>query len=170
MTTDYTTLKPGTIMVTTTGGWLAIWIRLATFSRVNHAAVFEGVIEGIPTIIEATPGAGLVRSHADTYPDALWWRSQPIPDEQRASVARYSALLLGRKYGFLDIFALFLNNIGLGWIGWVKYQLKRTDRLICSQAVTLAETHAGVVLFPNKVAGAVSPGDIAELIFESENA
>ena len=168
--TNYDTLKPGTAFVTQTNGLLAFFIRLFTFSRWNHAGIYMGVVNGVPSVIEATPGKGLVLSPAAYYPNAVYWRQQPTTDEQNTAICAHSCSLLGTPYGFLDIAALGLNNLRLGRLPWVTHRLGRVDRLICSQHVDWVMQLAGFELFSDgRLAGAVSPGDEAQRFLEQES-
>jgi uncharacterized protein YycO len=138
------------------GGW---FIRLGTFSRYNHAFI----VGPGGTIVEAWPG-GARYGHISQYPKARYnWRTT-LPDEIREEVWKNAESMLGTKYGWLDILALSLRFFGLRW-GWIEARIKRQDRLICSQLVTLAYARAGVHLFDDgRLAQDVTPGDLADIL------
>ena len=154
--------KPGTIFVVSTTGWAARAIQIFTLSRVNHTGIYAG--NGL--VYEATPDRGFVLSAASNYPNAIWLHTYPLTDAQGLLVVACCKRLIGRRYNFVDIVALGLNNWGIH-PAWVRKRLADTSRLICSQAVDYAYQLAGIHLFSDgRTPGAVSPGDIAELAFE----
>jgi cell wall-associated NlpC family hydrolase len=149
----------GSYGVTATGGWAGWFIRLGTFSRYNHAFIVgpNGVI------VEANP-TGAEIGHISQYPKARYNLHTSLPDATREQIWRNAEALLGTKYGWLDILALSLRFFGLRW-GWIEARIKRQDRLICSQLVTLAYARAGVHLFDDgRLAQDVNPGDLADIL------
>lgn len=159
------TPRPGSMGVVRTHGWAAFGIRLFTFSRYNHAVVCVSDNH----LVEAQP-SGAVLNNLHTYDGNVeWWETQPVSDGVAQAIANRAIDQLGKPYGWLDLIALGLNNLGFH-NKRVLRRLARTDRLICSQLVDYANLLAGVQLYADgRSPGAVSPGDLAELMFEAES-
>jgi len=81
-----------------------------------------------------------------------------------ADVAAAALALLGTPYGFVDIVALGLADLGLRqW--WLERVVDRQHALVCSQLVDQACLNAGVHLFTDgRMPGRVDPGDLQRLI------
>ncbi|MDX3260812.1 hypothetical protein PV336_16465 [Streptomyces sp. MI02-2A] len=151
----------GSFVVIRTGGLWAWLIRLGTFSRYNHAAIAGR--DGL--LVEADP-SGARYNHIENYPKSRYNAHTAIPEATREQIWQNAVGLLGRKYGWLDIFALSLSFFGLRF-GWIADRIKRQDRLICSQLVVLAYAQAGVYLFDDgRLAQDVTPGDLADLLID----
>lgn len=155
----------GTIFVLCSNGWMADLIKLLTRSRVNHT----GVALGDGRTVEAMPRGATIGREQDG-PNVIWGTDLlAMIEAQRpgagARIAAEALRLVGRPYGFLDIFALGLTAIGLRW-GWLERIVGRQDRLICSQLVDLACLNAGVHLYdkPPRLPQNVTPGDIEWLV------
>ncbi len=81
-----------------------------------------------------------------------------------ADVAAAALKLLGTPYGFVDIAALDLADVGLRQ-RWLERVVDRQHALICSQLVDQACPNAGVRLFTDgRMPGRVDPGDLQRLI------
>ncbi len=152
----------GSYGVVSTNGIAGWFIRLGTFSRYNHAFI----VGPGGLLVEADP-KGAQYGHIANYPTARYNLYYPhIPDATRAQIWKNAEALLGRKYGWLDIFALSLRFFGLRFDG-IEERIKRQDRLICSQLVVLAYAQAGVYLFDDgRLAQNVNPGDLADLLVD----
>lgn len=153
----------GDYFVTRTGGWVAKVIRLVTHSKVNHAGVYVGA----GRIVEAQPhGARL--TFASDYPHAVW-SHVPLTTGQRATLRFNAMLVLGTPYGFLDIVALaYAKVLRRATPRFIRRQVERSDRLICSQLVDVVYQRAGIKLFNDgRPAEDVTPGDLYDLIQES---
>jgi uncharacterized protein YycO len=158
---DTVTPQPGDFVVFHTGTFpsAAWWIQVGTRSRWNHAAIYVG--DG--NVVEANPG-GVRVTALNTYPrDEYIVSDLALSSWQRAKIVKYARSELGTPYGWLDILALALVNLGFGKPGgWIVNRAKRDDRLVCSQLVANAYVLAGIAIGPD--AWAVSPGDIAEYL------
>ena len=176
-----TTPQPGDYFVTRTGGWIAAAIRWATNSTVNHAGIYVGHVDGYrkPQLVEARPGGAGFRD-ADAYPEAIWSTDRlPAPlrpsDGQRAAICAAARQSLGTPYGFWDIVAIAFAQKRLGsrvsvvkalhdqpW--WVR-RICSSRTEICSQAVSLAYTTAGINLYDDgRLPSLISPGDLLALL------
>ena len=172
---------PGDYFVTRTNGFIAAAICWATNGTVNHAGIYVGHVNGYtkPQVIEARPGGAGYRD-ADAYPQAVWSTGR-LPAAltptagQRIAIVAAAHDSLGTPYGFWDIAAIALAQKRLGsrvsvvkalkdqpW--WVKRIMsQRTE--ICSQAVALADSKAGINLFTDgRLPGLVSPQDLRALL------
>lgn len=150
----------GDYFVTSTGGKVALIIRLILHSPVNHAGVYVG--GGF--IVEGQPG-GARLGHSASYPHAIWSTIDLTPTE-RAAICRKALALQGTQYSFLDIAALaYAKVLKRATPPFIKRRVERSDRLICSQLVDLCYQAAGIHLFADgHPAEDVTPGDLYDLI------
>lgn len=166
-------LRPGDYGLVTRepGTWLdhvgQRLIEWGTESPYCHAFVYAG--DGI--IIEA---ARRVRAAPVTRYDDVIWSSGRLPAGlepsplQRGGIAAAARGYVGERYNFLDIVAIGLAQARLGrevtgkeW--WVK-RLSDDHMQICSQLVVNAYRAAGINMFPGRLSGLVSPGDLGKLL------
>ena len=135
-------------------------IRLFTWSRYDHSFIYIGN----NLIVEAQP-SGAIISSLDKY--AAYHKvvcNDELTDEQRAGICKTAIKLVGRPYGFLDIVYLALATLGLK-SDYILNQVRREDRLICSQLVAISGILNGVNWScgkPNPCL--VTPADLAERI------
>lgn len=156
------TPRPGDYGVVKTNGIVAKLIRLGTLSRWNHAVI---CIEG-DLLVEARP-VGVSFGKASSYEHIAWNQHESITDEQRAEIVDYAVAQIGKPYGFLDIFTIFLRIVGLR-VPPVKLwnKLSKREGFICSELVAEAYDKASFTLI-NKPLNLVTPGDLAErLIYQ----
>ncbi len=137
-------------------------IRLVTRSPVNHAGVCLG---GAGTVEAKMRGAIIGREHPGAINGtallANLERQRPGVGTEIAAAARK---LVGTPYGFVDIAALGLADLGLRQ-RWLEKVLDRQHALICSQLVDQACLNVGVHLFSDgRMPGRVDPGDLKRLI------
>jgi hypothetical protein len=190
-------LKPGDFFVSSTGfggnltaKLLSRLVQWGTDSKVNHAGIYVGVIDGVPSVVEAQPGGARYAPVAQYLSGNSYWaspmmvgeRSDRAPgheDTLRALIVYHAEATVGTPYGYLDIIAIaiaqrrFEKMFGdvidskhpwdqQPW--WVK-RLCRKDRLICSQLVDEVYRKSGVHLFDDgRLPQLVSPGDLHQLI------
>lgn len=168
-------LQPGDFGVTPTyGNWsdrfIGWAIRYGTGSPVNHAVLYLG--DG--KLIEARPGGAGINNW-DAYGSNMIWSAGRLPtglvptQQQRNSIAAFGETLVGRPYGWVDIFAIAIAQKRLGEqkiaSNWIANHIKNTKSLICSQLVDLAYYQTGVHLFDDgRLPGLVSPGDLDNLL------
>lgn len=161
----------GTVFVLRSGGILGWWIRLLTRSRVNHA----GICLGNGRTVEAQAAGAVSREEQLAgqhvmFGDGFWQRVETQAPGRCQQIADRAQRLLGRPYNYLDL-------IALAWAcrrdptgppekpNWWQQRVMDNGRLICSQLVDLACDAAGVHLFTDgRLPGAVTPGDIAEVL------
>ena len=156
--------RPGDFIVFKTNGWAARLIQVGTRSRWNHAAIYIGYELGVQTIIEAQP-KGVRRSRLSDYPVGTYVVSHGDTSPwQRAKVVKYARAQIGTGYGWLDIVALALVNLGIR-PKWLDNYAANDDRLVCSQLVSQAYAYAGIPLTKDDP-WTVSPGDLADVILE----
>lgn len=156
------TQPAGTIFVLRSNNVTGALIRLVTRSRVNHAGVCLG---GGGTVEAKMRGAITGSEHAGAI---FGTRLLAEVERQRqgagADVAAAALALLGTPYGFVDIAALGLADLGLRQ-RWLERVVDREHALICSQLVDQACLKAGVHLFSDgRMPGRVDPGDLERLI------
>lgn len=165
---------PGTIFVLRSGGWTSAAIRLGTRSRVNHA----GIALGDGRTVEAQAKGAIIGREQDN--DRVIWGDRlsikvdwldsiarpggTTPTWANARIADEALKLVGTPYGFVDIAALALAD--LGWRQrWLERIVDRQHALICSQLVDQAYLNAGVHLFSDgRMPGRVDPGDLEQII------
>lgn len=156
--------KPGDYFVARTGGFVAKMIRLLTRSQHNHAGI---IVDDAGTTIEAYPKVGAALGNVKLYRRVNISRLD-LPEAIRADVVLEAYGLIGRRYGFLDIFCLALLQFGIR-PRLVRQRVARSGRLICSQLVDVAYLFAGVHLFSDgRQSQDVTPGDLAGLLLEPE--
>jgi len=156
------TPRPGDYGVVKTNGIVGKLIRVGTLSRWNHAVV---CIAG-DVLVEARP-VGVSLGKASNYKNIAWNQHESLTDAQRISIANYAVDQIGKPYGFLDIFTIFLRILGLR-SPFPKFWTKLAKRkgFICSELVAESYEQAGIKLL-NKPNSIVTPGDLAErLIYQ----
>jgi len=157
------TPRPGDYGVIKTKGFFGKLIRLGTMSRWNHAVVCvdeHSLVEANPTGVELSP--------ITKYPLIAWNQHEELTAAQRTAIVNAAVDLVGRPYGFFDIFVLALRILGLKVLSNTKlmeYAAKQYG-VICSELVAIAYDKAGIELV-NKPDNLVTPGDLAErLIYQ----
>jgi uncharacterized protein YycO len=152
------------------GGWIdhvaQDLIEWGTGSNYCHAFVYVGngqIVEAVRHV-QVAP--------VTNYADIQWSTGRLGPDltpdqDQRRAIARAAMSYVGESYNILDIVAIALAQARLGgtvdgdeW--WVK-RLSDDHMQICSQLVVNAYRAAGLDLYPGKLSGLVSPGDLGKL-------
>jgi len=151
------TPQPGDYGVERTRGFTAWAIRVATRSKFSHA--FVVVRDGY--VVEAR-GKGAVRRPLGDR-DAIYSSGAiELTPYERQRIVNDAEHLVGTPYGWLDIVSIGLLQYGIR-PKWVRDRVKRTDQLICSQLVDLADGKAGVHLFADsRLPMDVTPGDLAK--------
>ena len=110
---------------------------------------------------------------ADQYDEIIWCTGRlPAPlvptDTQRQRIVQAALAMVGDKYNVLDLLAIGLAQKRMGQVvdgdeWWVK-RLSRNGREICSQVADLAWKKVGIEMFPGRLPGLVSPGDMGRLL------
>jgi len=137
-----------------TPGFVGKLIRYFLRSKVNHAFVYIG--EG--KIVEANP-TGAAIGYITQYTDITWSREN-LTKAQRTAICSIAKSSIGTPYGFLDIFFLWLDLLGIK-VKFVANWVKRSDRMICSQLVAHCYIKANHRLC-NKPEYEVTPQDLYE--------
>ena len=142
-------------------------IEFGTDSPYCHAFVYVGNGQVVEAIRHVTV------SPASDYQDIQWSTGRLAPQYtptplQRKQIAMAAMSYVGEKYNILDIVAIALAQARMGhevdgdeW--WVR-RLSDDHLMICSQLVTNAYRAAGIPLFPGRLSGLISPGDLGGLL------
>lgn len=146
--------------VISSSGLFARLIQFGTRSRWNHAFIYIGEIDGVPSIVEANP-TGVAISPASEYSIIAWNQHEELTDEQRNGIAFYARHCIGRPYNWGIIFMLALRALGLKVFPkkFVHY-LGQHAGYICSELVAESYEKAGVPLCADP--SLCNPGDLAE--------
>jgi cell wall-associated NlpC family hydrolase len=153
--------KPGDFGLTRiagkTGRLVSIGQRvIGSGSYYTHAFVYVGNGE----IIEAEPG-GARRSTLQEGKHVAY-SAIPLSCSRRSSIVRAAVALIGTPYSFLDYVAIGARR--LAHIDALERFVEDSHHMICSQLVDEVYRRAGIELFPNRIPGDVTPGDLAKLI------
>jgi uncharacterized protein YycO len=154
--------RPGDYGVVKTNGIVGKLIRVGTLSRWNHAVVCVD----INLLVEAKP-VGVSFGKVSDYQKIAWNQHERLTDKQRKDIVAHALDQIGKPYGFLDIFTIFLRILGLR-VPFPKFWIKLAKRkgFICSELVAESYEKAGLKMI-NKPNGLVTPGDLAErLIYQ----
>jgi len=150
----------GTVFVERSNGFVGAGIRLLTRSRVNHA----GIALGDGRTIEAQAD-GAVMGWESNGPGVIWGDGlYRAVEAQRpgagADIAARARYLLGTPYGYTDILALALADMGVRW-HWLERKVDDQHAMVCSQLADAACLGAGVHLFADgRMPSRVDPGDL----------
>jgi hypothetical protein len=152
--------RKGDFGVVRSNGIVARLIQLGTLSRWNHAFIYLGD----NVVAEAKPFQGITISPVSNYSKIAWNQHQELTDIQREEVVKKAHSLLGKTYGFLDIFIIFLRILGFKFLGGALLEkLSLRQGIICSEYVAICYQAAEVNL-TNKPEYLVTPGDLAEVL------
>lgn len=146
-------VRPGTVLVTRSGGFAAFMIRLGAAIRgwpnlSNHVAVVHHTdATGTVWCIEGRPG-GVGWRTATTYLKSSWTltnAAQPFSDAQGAAIAKQMEALLGTAYDWEAIAADALEDLGMTLPGWdARFRGDVAGQLVCSSAAAYAYGKATV--------------------------
>lgn len=154
--------QPGDFAVIRTNGWQAALIRFGTRSAYNHAAFFVS-----PThIVEAQPGGAVISpwTRYHQYTTVTSAEQLPLTDAQREHAPAVGMAMVGTPYGWWDIVAISLLQIGVR-PRWLRDRVRRQHNQICSQLVDTARFMLGDHLFRDgRLPQDVAPGDLAHLL------
>ena len=141
-------------------------IEWGTSSEYCHAFVYVGngnIVEAVRHVRVAP---------ASSYTDIAWSTGRlgpqftPTPLE-RQLIVRAAMSYVGEAYNILDILAIALAQARAGHMidgdEWIAKRLSDDHMAICSQLVTNAYRASGIELFPGRLSGLVSPGDLGGL-------
>jgi hypothetical protein len=130
---------------------------VAVFDRSRYCHV-RLIVNTDGTTVEADL-KGAIRGHVR---DGDVIVTAPLTDAQRAQVPAVADTLLGTPYGFADIAALALAQLGIR-LPSLSRRLDRYDRLFCSQLVDVVWQSVGFTAFDDgRLPQDVTPGDIAD--------
>jgi hypothetical protein len=134
-------------------------IMLQTWSKYCHAFIYIG--DG--KIVEAQPKGAAISSLAKYNLNKVVWSTDALLDSQRQAVVAKALSLVGKPYGFLDIFAQALVRFGFRNV-WLWHQVEREDRYICSQLVATCGEAADAItwLCGEDNAALVTPAQLAK--------
>jgi cell wall-associated NlpC family hydrolase len=128
-------------------------------SYYTHAFV---VVGGGMVVQSEASGAVLASLDSAVNGRKVAYSALPLTDRQRADICSAALALDGTPYGYLDYPAIAAARL-LHTDALERY-VTSTGHMICSQLVDEAYRRAGVELFPGRIAGDVTPGDLARLI------
>ena len=159
--------SPGDFAVVSAGGTagkLVAWgerLNGSAFSQYQHAFIYVGA----DMVIQAEPTGACIRPLTG-HTRELWSTGIiPLTDGQRAAIVdtahRYAAAKV--DYSFLDYLALAAHRFHLPVPG-LRWWIRRTRHMICSQLVDRCYADAGVHLFKDVWEGYVTPADLAQLL------
>lgn len=137
-------------------------IEFGTDSSVCHAFIYRGNDQIVEAVAHVQVG------NVSEYSDITWLHlPNPLNPNAMFQVVAAANTYVGQKYNALDILAIALAQPRLGHIvngneWWVK-RLSDDHMQICSQLVVNAYRVAGIDLFPGKLSGLISPGDLLKL-------
>lgn len=148
---------PGTYICFDTAGFVPRVIKLATHSRLSHAALITST-DG--EMVEAMPG-GARKAHASEYAGCYALVSTPEGDAaHRALVVEAAEMMVGVSYNDLGIVDDGLESLGVFW-KWLADIANSDHEVICSQLVALCGARGGFDwLCGKKLASEVTPGDL----------
>lgn len=146
----------GEIGLVSTRGFIGFLIQLGTFSKLNHAFIYEGN----NTIIEATPLLGVKRSPVNTYQNIVWSRHVDFTPEQGLSIATEAGKHVGAKYFYGDFGILAARILHLPLPKFMLKRLATSKKYICSQLAAHCWRSAGLSIVPEKPEYFVTPSDI----------
>ncbi|MCA9571715.1 MAG: hypothetical protein KC656_27950, partial [Myxococcales bacterium] len=176
-------LRPGDVVLTRGTSWVSRLIRVASRvvgesrTQVNHVGVLAtggslglqgllrgsrgqvDLLQGEPEIVEALARVvqhPFLPAYANAWSEVAVFRCEALTDEERAEVVRRAGAYVGRRYGYLQLVAHFLDWLLQG--AFVFRRLTSTARYpICSWLV--AHAYKGIDDFGTRPGGA-SPDDI----------
>jgi len=131
------------------------------FSEYQHAFIYIGGGQ----VVQAEPAGACVRPLTG-HARELWSTGIiPLTGPQRTAIVnaahRYAAAKV--DYSFLDYLALAAHRFRLPIPG-LRWWIRRTRHMICSQLTDRCYADAGVHLFKNVWEGYVTPADLAQLL------
>lgn len=128
-------------------------------SYYTHAFV---VVDG-GFIVQAQPGGAERVSLAELVADRkVAYSDFTLTDQQRSDIVSAAEFLVGTPYSFLDYAAIGAHR--LLHLTALERFVESEQHMICSQLVAECYMHAGIFLYPNRILGDVTPGDLAHLI------
>jgi uncharacterized protein YycO len=155
---------PGDFGLVPIGGWSGKAISLGqkligSGSRFQHAFI---VIDGF-NVVEAEPGGATQSTLEDAVEGrVVAYSAFPLTDEQRSRIVSAAIDCIDTPYSFADYAAIGAYRIL--HFPWFEDYVSSDGHMICSQLVDECYGRAGIELFPHRVAGDVTPGDLSRLI------
>ena len=133
-------------------------IMLQTWSKYCHCGIYIG--DG--KIVEAQPSGACVSPLAKYDNKNIVWSTDALDTSQRQIIIAKARSLVGKGYGFLDIFAQALVRFGLK-NAWLWHIVESEDRYICSQLCAACGVAAKVTawLCGEPDAALVTPAQLA---------
>ena len=148
-------VRPGDVLVVTTGHWAGWWVRLQARllgkpARHDHVAVFSHIdAGGTAWVIEGRP-SGVGWALASTYldhPATVHNAAQPKNDHQRSMILTAATALLGTDYDWTAIAQLGAEVFRINAL-WRRYrewgEQSPPVAVICSSLADLAYEKAGL--------------------------
>jgi len=143
-----------------TGKLISIGQRfIGSGSRYTHAFVYVGsgmVVQGEPGGAKLTTLTRALNGREVVYSKIF------LAEPERTEVIQAALNLVGTPYSFLDYLAIGASR--LLHIKALERYVGSTGHMICSQLVDECYSRAGIHLFPYRIPGDITPGDLAHLI------
>lgn len=175
-------LRPGDIILTADNGIKSSGIRLITLSPVSHAAVYVGLVDGVPTVAEAVGEGIRQRTVVDLVAEESTIVAFRHPNINSAHVERMNAFMakhVGQKYNYVGVmlqapFAIerracelplvpsLVRDFCLRGVAAVQLGLGRNDQFFCSQFV-LEAYRAGGLALTDADPRLINPGDLLHM-------
>lgn len=158
---------PGTIGLTRIQGVAGffVWLGQAIngdFSRWTHAFI---VLDD-ETVYEAQPGGAVITPLSEYDDRKVAYIDWPLTEEQRAGIVAVARELVGVGYNWGTYFYLAAVTLRIPFSAKVlRGHLRRSKKLICSQACDFIYQENGVHLFDDgRKPFDITPGDLARLL------
>lgn len=156
--------EPGTFGLVRTPGYVGRLIDagqrlVGSGSYYTHAFVVVG--HGLAVQSQAS-GAELTTLERVTSNRTAAYSPLALTDDQRIDICGEAVALVGTPYGYLDYLAIGMAR--LMHVDTLERYVATTGHMICSQLVDEVYRRAGIDLFPDRINGDVTPGDLARLI------
>ena len=158
------------LVTRTPGNWLdhaaERLISWGTESKFVHAFVYVGNGNIVEAIRHVTV------SPVTDYSDITWSTGRLGPQFtptplQRQLIVKAAMSYVGQAYNILDIAAIALAQSRAGHMidgdEWIAKRLSDDHMAICSQLCVNAYRASGIDLFPGRLSGLISPGDLSTL-------
>src|SRR5260221_5469305 len=159
--------SPGDFAVVSAGGTagkLVAWgerLNGSAFSQYQHAFIYVG----LGKVIQAEPTGACIRPLTG-HTRELWSTGIiTLTGTQRAAIVNTAHRYAAAKtdYSFLDYLALAAHRFRIPVPG-LRWLIRRTRHMICSQLVDRCYADAGIHLFADVWEGYVTPADLAQLL------
>lgn len=153
--------RPGQYGTLRTKSFFGFFIQLGTECKEDHVVVFAGLVNGIPSILEATPSRGVVLSPLSRYDGCkIAWNRDEFTDIEGAAIVEEGMSHLHDGYSFLAILLIALRILHISGETFLSDRVKKSGKFICSGfAVVLWQNAIGRKI-SDKPAWLTTPADL----------